>query len=453
MPPNTPEKMPPPPLDGELYFDEVTRKGRTGDFGHIVHHMPEGVLLPGSADDVAKTIQWAAPRGSRFAPQGQRHSTFGRSQVPGGIVADMSTLRYIGPVDGDRVVVEAGATWSDVLRTTLAQGKTPPVLTDYLELSVGGTLIAGGVGGTTSRFGVQSDNVIDMEVVTGEGEKVTCSTSNNADLFNAVRAGLGQVGVITKATLKLVAALESVRRFLLVYPDLATMLRDERLLSDDGRFDTVQGSIVGAPNGGIVFWLDVTKNFDGQPPDDSVLLADLSDDAARRQTTTIEYFDYLNRFAEFETMLRANGQWFFPHPWLMTFIGDSQVESVVNAELDALNPAMDLGPFGQVALVPIRRSAISSPLLRMPADDLCYAFNLVRIPATNDASEANRLVDANKATYGRVKAAGGTLYPVSAFPMSKGEWRDHFGSAFGQMDAAKQQYDPDEILTPGYEIF
>jgi len=137
----------------------------------------------------------------------------------------------------------------------------------------------------------------------------------------------------------------------------------------------------------------------------------------------------------------------------MTFIGDSQVESVVNAELDALNPAMDLGPFGQVALVPIRRPAICSPLLRMPADDLCYAFNLVPIPATSDANEANRLVDANKATYGRVKAAGGTLYPVSAFPMSKGEWRDHFGSAFGPLDAAKQQYDPDKILTPGYEIF
>ena len=118
-----------------------------------------------------------------------------------------------------------------MLRATLAQGKTPPVLTDYLELSVGGTLIVGGVGGTTSAFGVQSDNVIDIEVVTGEGKKVTCSASDNAGLFNAVRAGLGQLGVITKATLKLVAAPESVRRFLLVYPDLATMLRDERLLS------------------------------------------------------------------------------------------------------------------------------------------------------------------------------------------------------------------------------
>jgi cytokinin dehydrogenase len=454
MPPNTPEEMPaPPPLDGELRFDEMTRNERADDFGHIVHHMPQGVLLPGSADDVAKTILWTAARGGRFAPQGQRHSTFGRSQVPGGIVADMSALRSIGPVEDDRVVVEAGATWSDVLRATLAQGKTPPVLTDYLELSVGGTLIVGGVGGTTSAFGVQSDNVIDMEVVTGEGKKVTCSASSNADLFNAVRAGLGQVGVITKATLTLIAAPESVRRFLLVYPDLATMLRDERLLSVAKRFDAVQGAIVGAPGGGIAFRLDAVKNFNGDPPDENVLLAGLSDDPAQRQPTTIEYFDYLNRFAAFEAALRGNRQWFFPHPWLMTFIGDSQVESVVNTELDALNPAMDLGPFGQVALVPIRRSAISSPLLRMPADDLCFAFNLVRIPATSGASEANRLVDANQATYGRVRAAGGTLYPVSALPMSRSEWRDHFGPAFGQVDAAKQQYDPDEILTPGYEIF
>jgi cytokinin dehydrogenase len=254
-------------------------------------------------------------------------------------------------------------------------------------------------------------------------------------------------------TLKLVAAPESVRRFLLVYPDLATMLRDERLLSGDNRFDAVQGAIVAAPSGGIAFRLDAAKNFNGDPPDDNVLLAGLSDDPAQRQPTTIDYFDYLNRFAAFEATLRANGQWFFPHPWLMTFIGDSQVEFVVNAELGALSPAADLGQFGQIALSPIRRSAISSPLLRMPSEDPCYAFNLVRMPATSDANEANRLVDANKATYGRVKAAGGTLYPVSAFPLSKGEWRDHFGPAFGQLNAAKQQYDPGEILTPGYEIF
>jgi hypothetical protein len=119
----------PPPLDGELRSDEVTRKGRDDDFGNIVHHMPEGVLLPGSADDVATTIQCTAQRGCKFAPQGQRHSTFGRSQVRSWIVADMSTLRYIGDVEDDRVVIEAGAKSSAAILTSLSRNlrsKDPP---------------------------------------------------------------------------------------------------------------------------------------------------------------------------------------------------------------------------------------------------------------------------------------------------------------------------------------
>jgi FAD/FMN-containing dehydrogenase len=203
--------------------------------------VPRAVLRPGSADDVAPTIRWAAQQGLRFTAQGRRHSTFGRSLVHDGVVADMSTLRAVGTVDGDRVVVEAGATWSDVLGVTLARGMTPPVLTDYLDLSVGGTLVVGGVGGSTSTFGVQSDNVAEMEVVTGSGRMIVCSPGTNAELFDAVRAGLGQVGVITKVTLPLVAAPTAVRRFQLRYRELATMLRDARLATGDHRFDVVRG--------------------------------------------------------------------------------------------------------------------------------------------------------------------------------------------------------------------
>ena len=443
----------PPPLDGQLRFDEATRRAHADDFGHIVHELPEGVLMPRSADDLAKAIRWAARSGRKFAPQGRRHSTFGRSQVAGGIVAEMSAVSDIGPVEGERLTVGAGARWSDVLRATLAHGKTPPVLTEYLELSVGGTLVVGGVGAATSAHGLQSDNVIEIEVVTGEGKKVTCSASEDAELFDALRCGLGQVGVITRATLELVAAPDSVRRFLLAYPNLATMLNDARLLCADGRFDALQGAAVAAPDGGMAFRLDVAKSFTRKPPDDAVLLGGLSDDPAQRQPTTLEYVDYLTRFAPLEATLKANGQWFNPHPWLTTFIGDSEVESVVDAELGELDPVADLGPLGQIVLSPIRRSAISSPLLQMPSDDLCYAFNFIRLPATDDADEANRLVDANNASYKRVKAAGGTLYPVSAFPLSAGEWREHFGSAFGQLEAAKQAFDPANVLTPGYEIF
>jgi FAD/FMN-containing dehydrogenase len=443
---------PPPMLDGEIRFDKAARIAAARDFGHIVHEIPAGVLLPGSAADVAATIRWAARRRRKFAPRGQGHSVFGRAMARGGIVGDMSRLRAVHGVQGDRVVVDAGATWYRVLAATLPQGLAPPVLTDYLGLSVGGTLSVGGIGGTTSRFGVQGDNVIAMDVVTSDGREVACSASHNAALFDAARAGLGQVAVITRAALKLVPAPRQVRRFLLFYPDLRTMLKDQRQLAGDDRFDAVQGAILAAPTGGWAFRLDTVKHIAGTPPDDSALLAGLSDDPARRQPSTPAYFDYLNRLAALEAALRANGQWFLPHPWLTTFVGDAVVEAVVGGELARLKPA-DLGPFGQIVLSAFRRRSVATPLLRLPADSLCYAFNLVRLPATGSAAEAGRLVAANRAAYARIRAAGGTLYPVSAFPMSRADWRRHFGPAFARLHDAKRRFDPGDVLTPGYEVF
>jgi FAD/FMN-containing dehydrogenase len=92
-------------------------------------------------------------------------------------------------------------------------------------------------------------------------------------------------------------------------------------------------------------------------------------------------------------------------------------------------------------------------MLRLPTDDVCHAVNLVRIPTTDATAEAARLVAANRAAYDRVRAVGGTLYPVSALPMSPGDWRAHFGPVFAQLAAAKRRYDPGHVLTPGYEVF
>ena len=444
---------PPSPLDRELRFDDAARTAAAGDFGHIVERRPKAVLMAASTDDLAATIRWAGCRGWRFAARGRGHSTFGRSQVRRGIVADMSRLRRIGAVEGDRVVVEAGARWSEVVAAALAHGRTPPVLPDYLELSVGGTLTVGGVGGTSVHLGVQTDHVLDLDVVTGDGERVRCSASRNRELFDAVRAGLGQVAVIVRATLKLGAAPRAVRGFQLFYASLAGLLKDARLLAGAGRFDAVQGAIAASPSGGLAFRLDAARFVDDAAPSDASLLSGLSDDRGRRTATTVPYLDYLRRLAPLEAALRENGQWLYPHPWLMTFLGDTRVEAVVAGELERLDPPADLGPFGQIVLSPIDRTTLRTPLLRMPADTLCWAFNLVRIPPTDDRSEARRLVDANQAIYRRVRAAGGVLYPVSALPLSPDGWRRHFGAAFGPLADAKRRYDPRHTLTPGYEVF
>ena len=445
---------PAPPRDTGLLCDAAARAAAADDFGHIVHRTPAAVLRPESEEDIAEIVRWAGAHGAKVAAQGRRHSLWGRSQVGGdGVAVDMSTRQAVHAVERDRVVVDAGATWGQVLAATLPHGATPPVLCEYLDLSVGGTLSVGGVGGTTARRGVQADNVIALRVVTGTGETLTCSPTLRPDLFRAVCAGLGQVAVIVTATLRLVRAASHVRRVLLFYADLAAMLRDARRLAADGRFDALQGAILPAPGGGWAFRLDVGRFFTAAPPDDAALLAGLADDPARRQPATLSYIDDADRLSALEAALRADGRWWLPHPWLATFIGETRVEPVVAEELRRIDPERDLGRFGQIGLTPIRRAALSTPLLRLPAGPLSFAFTVIRFPATAERTRTHRLVRANAAIYDRVRRAGGTLYPASALPVSHAQWRDHFGPAYEELRTAKWRHDPEGVLTPGYTLF
>ena len=186
-------------LAAELDCDAETLRRAAVDFGGIVHKRPWAVLEPKSAADVAAVVRWAGTQGVRVAARGQGHSTYGRSMAEGGIVIDMSALRTIHRVESDRVVVGAGVAWREVLDATVARGLTPPVLTNYLGLSVGGTLAVGGIGGTTSRYGMQTDNVLELDVVTGDGRELSCSPRGNAELFDAVRGGLGQCAIVVRA--------------------------------------------------------------------------------------------------------------------------------------------------------------------------------------------------------------------------------------------------------------
>jgi FAD/FMN-containing dehydrogenase len=442
----------PPALRGQVRCDEPVRTAAADDFGHIVHERPSFTVQPRSSRDIAAAIQWASSKGLHLTAQGRRHSVYGRAMARDGIVVAMSGLRTVQGLRADRIVVDAGATWREVLAATLPHGLAPPVLTEYLDLSVGGTLVVGGVGSGTQHHGLQSDNVLALDVVTATGHEVTCSAQSQAELFDMVRAGLGQVAVIARATLKLVSAPQQVRRHLLFYADLRSMLRDQRLLATDRRFDVVTGAILAAPAGGWIFRLDAAKYLTRAAAPDEAVLAGLSDDRPRRKASALSYSEYLDRLSELETLLRGNGQWFLPHPWLMTFIGDTRVEAVVGDTLARLRPA-DLGPFGQISLSAVSRRLITSPLARLPADDLCHAFNLVRIPATGDAKEIARLIEDNRALYERVREEGGTLYPVSALPMNREDWRRHFGPVFGRLGDAKRRFDPTNVLTPGYPIF
>ncbi|MCP3141555.1 FAD-binding protein [Pyxidicoccus xibeiensis] len=446
--------VPLPPLDGELLVDAASRTAAADDFGHIIHRTPWAVLVPGSVKDIVAMVRFARAQGLKIAAArglGESHSSFGQSQVEAGIVIDMSALATIHEIRDDSAWVDAGVRWHQLLQATLPSGRSPPVLTDYIELSIGGTLSVGGIGGQAFREGLQVDNVLELDVVTGRGELVRCSRWRERPLFDAVRSGLGQFGIIVRARVRLVEVPARARTYTALYNDLHRFLEDQRRLIEECRFDYVEGFAVRS-NGAWAYQLEVVKYFDpGAEPDDARLLAGLGFQPGTLQVSDGSYFDFANRLAPLVELLKQLGVWGFPHPWLDMFVPARAAESFITEVLSQTTEA-DMGQ-GPIIIYPFRSSELTAPFLRTPNERHVFLFSLLRTAIPPTPENVASLVQKNRAIFERLTAVGGKLYPVDAVPMSRADWRRHFHPYWERFEHAKRRYDPDRILTPGQGIF
>lgn len=286
---------------------------------------------------------------------------------------------------------------------------------------------------------MQTDNVLAMSVVTGDGRELACSPSSNADLFDAVRAGLGQCGVITRATLRLMRAPARVRRFHLFYPNLHVLTADQQIALAGERFDHLQGALQPDGAGAWRYQLEGVVFYDAHAaPDDKALLAGLSDQRGAAVISDSTYLAEVKTFARLEYLLRSNGQWLNPHPWFLAFLRGSNAVEIVSETLEGLSNE-DVGPLGRIIYYPMLTTSVHTPLLRLPKENVVFAFNLIRIPPSNDVASAEQMVAKNRMPYERIRAAGGFQYPVSALPMSSNDWKHHFGSKWSLLADAKRR--------------
>src|SRR5690606_9824663 len=276
LPENTTGAVRIPHLDGELVTDEVALAEAATDYGNLAHNLPRAVLRPGSVDDVVTVVRFANEHGLTVAVRGQGHSAFGQAQADGGVVIDSRTLATIHEITPDHAVIDAGVQWLDLVRTALGVGVAPPVSTDYLGLSVGGTLSVGGIGGASQHHGLLVDNTLELQVVTGDGRLLTCSDTEERELFEAVLGGLGQFAVIVRATVRLETAPTSARVYTLTYPEVTDLTAAQRTALADGRFDYLEGQFVPTDDDGFVFVLEAGSWFTTEEPDDDALLAGLA---------------------------------------------------------------------------------------------------------------------------------------------------------------------------------
>jgi FAD/FMN-containing dehydrogenase len=395
------------PLAGNL--EVVT--AAADDFGHTVHKVPALVAFPADMSTVASIALYAHSHGIQLVPRGAGHSVYGQAQSDGGIVCDLTRLDAVTLEDAETISTEAGARWSRVLDAGLAHGLTPPVLTDYLELTVGGTLSAGGIGGASHAYGPVIDHVRELEVVTPAGKVVRCSANRNPDTFFGALGSGGSGGIITRARLPLVPAPEQVRVCQIAYPDVSALVADQLRLARERRLGYIEGQIELGEDGEWRFSAELgIFSRAGQSPGDPAL------EALSRRTTNIEdmsYRDFCYRMTPGVRLLAATGDWYQPHPWFSAFLPSGAVERYVNSALAELTLAT-VGPIPTL-LYPLRRGSVPAPGLVTPAhDELFFAFSILRTTQADDAlAEA---LTSNERLARDALAAGGTVYGISALP-------------------------------------
>ena len=147
--------------------------------------------------DVIATVNFAREQGLELAVRGGGHSVPGFGTCDDGIVLDLG--RMIGiRVDqaGGTVRAEGGCTLGDLNHATSAMGVAVPAGI-VSTTGIAGLTLGGGMGYLSRAHGLSCDNLVSADVVTADGQLISCDTENNSDLFWAIRGGGGNFGVVT----------------------------------------------------------------------------------------------------------------------------------------------------------------------------------------------------------------------------------------------------------------
>ncbi|XP_031475506.1 cytokinin dehydrogenase 3-like [Nymphaea colorata] len=476
------------------------------DFGRMYFNLPAAVLRPKSPREISfllKSVRSSSPFSNRVtvAARGAGHSINGQAQALDGIVIEMDSLPDHIEIHSNSeeygcsyADVSGGTLWIDLLRESLKVGLAPRSWTDYLYLTIGGTLSNGGISGQTFKHGPQVANVLQLDVVTGQGELLTCSKAQNSELFYAVLGGLGQFGIITRARIVLEEAPHKVKWVRVFYDEFEKFTRDQELLvtAMEGMVDYVEGltflnqhsllssfaafpsdpdllpGLHGESNTSIYYCIEFAVHCHHKKAS-NVQKATMEEEVVRRlnhirslvQRAEVSYFDFLNRVGMEEEKLRSKGAWDVPHPWLNLFVPSFSITTFKDLLLQNISPTTFEGPLLIYPIRPDKWDANMSVVLpRAHAgkrnDSLIYVVGVLRSAPPECVPETpclNRIEQQNRRI---VETATRWLSAKQYLPAysRRRQWEEHFGeSGWLRFQARKAQFDPLNVLAPGQRIF
>ncbi|KAK5659469.1 hypothetical protein OQA88_670 [Cercophora sp. LCS_1] len=165
---------------------------------------PACIVQPRSTSEVSSTIRALAASNTPFAIRSGGHTAWpGANNISNGVTIDLSLLDHVLP-SGDKTTVTLGPgnTWGRVYASLAEHGLTVAGGREG-NVGVAGLILGGGMAFFTARHGLACDNVVEFEVVLGDGTVVHATRDGEfGDLFRALKGGGNNFGVVTGFRMK-----------------------------------------------------------------------------------------------------------------------------------------------------------------------------------------------------------------------------------------------------------
>jgi FAD-linked oxidoreductase len=163
---------------------------------------PTREVTPADADEVAAEVRRALEAGGTVKMVGTGHS-FTAIAAPEGTLLNPQALTGIVRVDREALTVTAYAgTPLKQLNTALeGLGLSLHNMGDIAEQTLAGAISTGthGTGGVAAGLAAQ---VVGLELVTGTGDLIRATPTENPDVLEVARVGLGALGILTTVTFR-----------------------------------------------------------------------------------------------------------------------------------------------------------------------------------------------------------------------------------------------------------
>src|SRR5690606_8948783 len=160
-------------------------------FNAMIDKRPGMFAMCTNVADVIASVNFARENNLMVAIRGGGHNGGGLGLCEGGLVIDLSGIKFVRVDTSDNTVkVGGGNLWREVDSATHDFGLAIPAGI-VSTTGVGGLTLGGGVGYLSRKYGLTIDNLLEAEMVLADGSCVTVNGDQHKDLFWAIRGGGG----------------------------------------------------------------------------------------------------------------------------------------------------------------------------------------------------------------------------------------------------------------------